>query len=241
MLRLRQIALVARSLAPVERTIRDALGLEVAYRDPMVAPWGLENAVFPLGHQFLEVVAPTKEGTAGGRQLDRRGGDGGYMVILQCDDQKAYRERAVELTVRTAFEFEDHGYRCWQLHPRDTGGAFLEIDVQGGGEDMQGPWHPAGKDWQKAIRTDVVKGIAGAEIQSPDPAALAARWSTLLGRPVEPGADGVAGIRLDNAELRFVPDRDGRGEGLGGIDVILSAPRALPSEIGGVRLRGVTG
>jgi hypothetical protein len=240
MLRLRQIAFVARKLASVERTLREVLGLEVAFRDPMVATWGLENAVFPVGHQFLEVVAPTRDGTAGGRQLDRRGGDGGYMVILQCDDQTGYRDRAAGLSVRTAFEFEDHGYRCWQLHPRDTGGAFLEIDMQEGGEDMKGPWHPAGRQWQNAIRTGVVKGIAGAEIQAADPARLAARWSTILGRAAESGADGATRIRLDNADLRFVPDRDGRGEGLGGIDLILGDPNGtLPAEIGGVRLRGV--
>jgi hypothetical protein len=36
MLRLRQIALVARKLAPVVEELRDVFGLEVAYRDPAV-------------------------------------------------------------------------------------------------------------------------------------------------------------------------------------------------------------
>lgn len=85
-LRVRQIALIARELAPVVDDIREVFGLEVAYRDPQVAAFGLENTVFPVGNQFLEVVAPTREGTAGGRYLDRRNGDGGYMVICQCDD-----------------------------------------------------------------------------------------------------------------------------------------------------------
>src|SRR6185437_8780205 len=61
-LRLRQIALVARQLAPV--VDRDVFGLEVAYRDPGVEAFGLENAVLPVGNQFLEVVAPIREGTA---------------------------------------------------------------------------------------------------------------------------------------------------------------------------------
>src|SRR5262249_61654247 len=78
-LRMRQIALIARELAPVVDEIREVFGLEVAYRDPEVAAFGLENAVFPVGNQFLEVVAPVREGTAGGRYLDRRGGDGGDM------------------------------------------------------------------------------------------------------------------------------------------------------------------
>ena len=254
MLRLRQIALVARSLAPVEATIRYALGLEVAYRDPMVAIWGLENAVFPLGQQFLEVVAPVKDGTAAGRQLDRRDGDGGYMVILQCDDQEALRQRARELAIRTAFEHEDAGYRVWQLHPRDTGGAFLEIDFQPGGEDMNGPWQPAGTGWQSAARTDVVDAITAVEIQAADPEGLAVRWGALLDRPVERTSSGSPRLGLDNAEIRFVADADGRGEGLSGVDVAVKDRRRLVAaltsrggrvsghtiELGGVRL-GIRG
>ncbi|HEY4668483.1 MAG TPA: hypothetical protein VIH05_01760, partial [Tepidiformaceae bacterium] len=80
-LRLRQIALVARELEPVVNDFRNVLGIEVGYRDPGVGRFGLENALMPIGNQLLEVVAPIEEGTAGGRYLERRGGDGGYMVI----------------------------------------------------------------------------------------------------------------------------------------------------------------
>ncbi len=236
MLRLRQVALVAGSLAAAESVVREVLGLEVAYRDPVVATWGLENAVFPLGRQFLEVVAPVKEGTAAGRHLDRHGGDGGYMVILQCDDQTGYRARAKQLGIRTAFEHDEPAYRAWQLHPRDTGGAFLEIDVQPGGEDMSGPWHPAGSDWQRAVRTDKVHAIAGVEIQAADPASLAVRWSEILDRPFESAGD-VRRIRLDNAEVRFVRDTDGRGEGLAGIDLVPTDRGALEEAAG---RRGLT-
>ena len=44
-LRLRQIAFVARKLEPVEKDICDVLGVEVCYRDPGVAYFGLENAL----------------------------------------------------------------------------------------------------------------------------------------------------------------------------------------------------
>ena len=42
------------------------------------AEFGLENTLMPVGRNFLEVVAPIQEGTAAGRYLDRRGGNGGY-------------------------------------------------------------------------------------------------------------------------------------------------------------------
>jgi hypothetical protein len=180
-LRLRQVALVAGELDPVLDALRDELGLEVAHRDPAVATFGLVNAVLPVGSQFLEVVSPTRDGTAAGRQLDRMGGDGGYMVICQTDDQSGFRERASRLGIRTAFEFtEDDGYQGWQLHPGDTGGSFLEIDVQPPGPDD--PWMPAGPSWQRARRTDVVDGMRAVELEVPDPDATSSRWYDLLGR-----------------------------------------------------------
>jgi hypothetical protein len=221
-LRLRQIALVARRLAPVLDDVQAVFGLEVAYRDPGVAQFGLENAVLPVGNQFLEIVAPVKEGTAGGRYLERRHGDGGYMVILQCDDHGPRKGRVDELGVRKVVEHDDGDYSIMQLHPRDTGGSFLEIDEQRGGDDPRGPWMPAGPAWQQAVRTDVVRGLAAAEIQAPDPSALAQRWSDILEVPVTVDHHGLTALVLDNAALRFVVDDDGRGEGLGGVDVVVT-------------------
>jgi hypothetical protein len=219
-LRLRQIALVARELAPVVEEIRDVFGLEVAYRDPAVSAFGLENAVFPVGRQFLEVVAPVRGRTAAGRYLERRGGDGGYMVILQCDDHAPRKRRVAALGIRKAFEHDEPAYRIMQLHPRDTGGSFLEIDEQIGGEAMDGPWQPAGPNWRSAVRTGVVRAVAAAEIQSPDPAALARRWSEILEVAVGPDDVSQVALRLDDGSIRFVEDRDGRGEGLGGVDLV---------------------
>ncbi len=108
-LRLRQIALVARELEPVIKDFQQVLGIEVGYRDPGVARFGLENALLPIGNQILEIVAPIEEGTAGGRYLERRGGDGGYMVITQCDDHGPRRKRIEELGIRIAHEFEVPG------------------------------------------------------------------------------------------------------------------------------------
>ena len=98
------------------------------------------------------------------------------MVISHTDDQAPFRERAAALGIRTAFEADDHGYQIWQLHPGDTGGSFLEIDFQPGGDDPNGPWMPAGPDWQRAVRTDVVDAITAVELAVPDPDTTSARW-----------------------------------------------------------------
>ncbi len=238
-LRLRQIALVANALRPVIEDLEAVLGIAPCYVDPGVKAFGLENTLLPIGNQLLEVVAPIRAGTAGGRHLDRRGGDGGYMVITQCDDHEPRRRRVAELGIRKVLEFDVPGeFRDMQLHPKDTGGAFLEIDEQLGprAHEPDGPWHPAGPEWQRARRTERVTGIVGAEIQCEEPETVAARWSEIVQLALGHDPRGRASIRLANATLRFVPIEDGRGEGLGAIDL---ATRDRDAVLAAARERGV--
>ena len=85
-MRLRQIALAATDLGGTVDALVDVLGIEVSFNDPGVGVFGLENAVMPIGETFLEVVSPVREDASARRWIERRGGDAGYMVILQCDD-----------------------------------------------------------------------------------------------------------------------------------------------------------
>jgi Glyoxalase-like domain len=219
-LRLRQICLVAPHLEPHVSTLCTVLGTMVTYVDPAVGKYGLVNALMPLGNAFLEVVAPTKDGTAAGRYLERRGGAGGYMVILECQDIAPWLTHLPEAGVRVANDLDYDGhYRGLQLHPRDTGGTLLEINHTPGG-GWEGTYHPAGPRWKGAPGADATETILAAELQSDDPGALAARWSAILRRPISDVA-GVPTIALDRGTLRFVTAADGRGEGLGGIDVRL--------------------
>lgn len=219
-LRMRQIAGVAQELKPVEDDLVDVLGIEVCYRDPGIDYFGLENALFPIGNQLLEVVAPIQDNTAGGRYLDRRGGDGGYMVITQCDDHPPRRKRVEELGVRLVHDTQSSEFINMQLHPRDTGGTFFEIDQQlgEGALDRDGPWHPAGPDWKAGQRLDRVTGITAAEVQCDDPEAVATKWAEIAETDLD-FSDGVFTLPMENANVRFVSCADGRPEGLGGIDL----------------------
>ena len=105
-LRLRQICLVAHELAPVVDQLTHIFSLEVCYVDPGVGVFGLENSLLTVGNQFLEVVVPTEAGTAAGRYLERRDGDGGYMVITQCGDRDARDGRIAALDVPIAHEMD---------------------------------------------------------------------------------------------------------------------------------------
>lgn len=227
-LRLRQICLVAEKLAPVEEAICGVLGVKVCYRDPLVGRHGLENALFPIGSQMLEVVAPVEENTAGGRYLERRNGDGGYMVITQCDSHTPRKARVDELGIRIVGYAERDTFTMMQLHPKDTGGSFFEIseEIGPGAHDLDGPWTPAGLDWKAGQVLDRVTGIAAAEVQCDDPAKLAARWSEIAQIPLSEGTENPT-LPLENATVRYVPCTDGRPEGLGCIDIITSDKDAI--------------
>jgi hypothetical protein len=221
---LRQICLVATQLAPVIEEFKDVFGLEVCFVDKRVITFGLENSLLPVGTNFIEVVAPIKANTAAGRYLRRRNGDGGYMVICQCDSHEAQlmrKARAATLNVRVAWEHESPIFHALQLHPADTGGAFLEIDWDAKNE-LEGHWEPAGGDgWQRASRSEVVSGYRAVELQSSDPVKLAERWSAITEIPLRRDPHGRLEIPLNNASVRFVEATDGRGEGLAGIDIVV--------------------
>jgi hypothetical protein len=95
----------------------------------------------------------------------------------------------------------------------------LEIDRQEGGEDPRGPWMPAGPAWQDAIRTEVVDGIRAVELQAGDPDAVAARWSEVTTVPVEVDDQGHPTLSFDGDAIRFLPDTDGRGNGVAGLEL----------------------
>jgi hypothetical protein len=221
MLRLRQIALVARDDFAAAQEFIDVLGLAIGYHDPHIARIKLHNTLLPIGTQILEIVAPLESGITAERYLERRKGPGGYMVITQTDDHPPRRARVEELGIRIVGQFDDDDFTNMQLHPRDTGGSFLEIDYQAGGEDPMGPWSPAGPSWQDAIRTELVSAITAAEVQCDDPDAVASRWSEIV-EIDRADVEGVPTIPLDGTALRFVPVTDGRGEGLAGIDLACS-------------------
>lgn len=234
--RLRQIALVAGKLEPVLAQLRNVLGLEVCFRDPGIARHGLENALLPVGPVFIEVVAPVQPNTTAERYLERRKGDGGYMFIVDCDNVSQRREQVKAMGVRIVAENRKTGaaaVESFQLHPKDTGGAILSIGTHAAGENLMGGYHWAGPDWQTFVRTEPVSAVLGADIQSGDPTALARRWSDIFKRQLAVEADGTPIMKLELGFARFVPDRDGRGEGLSSVHLkatdkprILAAARA---------------
>ena len=223
-MRLRQVALVARQLDPVVKQLCDVLNVKVCFNDPGVAEFGLENALMPLGDDaFLEVVAPKEPNTAAERYLERRKGDGGYMVLFQTKDLDEERERMADLGVRIVWQADLGDAAGMHLHPRDVGGAIVSLDVMRPVES----WRWAGPNWQQHVRTETITALAGVEVQAENPEAVAKRWAEVLQSKAEPSNGGYK-IDLDHdTHVRVVPLQDDRGEGISGIDLRVRSGKTL--------------
>ena len=229
-IRLRQIALVAKDLDAAVSAICQGFELSVCFNDPGVGSFGLHNALMRLGDDFLEVVSPTAEGSTAGRLLERRGGDGGYMVIVQADsfDELArLRGRLADLGVRIVWQNDYPDIAGTHLHPRDVGGAILSIDAT----DEPNAWHWGGPGWATAATGSMVSGLAGVTVGATDPAAMCERWAEVLDQK----AEGTR-IELDGGGfIDFVPAGE-RGEGVDGVTFRSADGRHRYGDLCGCRL-----
>jgi hypothetical protein len=207
----RQAVIAARELDAVVAELRAGLGsgLGEPFADPAVGAFGLHNAVFALGDTFLEVVSPlaAERSTAAGRLLERRGGDSGYMVMVQTPDLPAARSRAAAAGVREVFEVEVPDMAEVHLHPGDMRGAIVSLSTP----VPVGSWRWGGPGWAER-GADVGVSVAGVTIAVADVPATRARWEAVLGGlpritfEADPGERGLVEVRLatDRALAPFV-------------------------------------
>jgi hypothetical protein len=223
-MRLRQLVLAARDLDSVSSTLCDVLGVVPGFEDPAIATFGLSNRVMVIGDTFVEVVSPIKDEAPVNRFLKRRGGDSGYMVILQTEDLATEKGRIDAEGIGITYTIDLPDAQAIHLNARDLGGAILSFDQM----DKPGEWKWAGPNWRERICRNVTTELVGADLESDDPEGLANKWSRAIGLAVKTGKDGFPEILLENGNfLRFVPGREGAGEGLVGIHVGMADAEAF--------------
>ncbi len=221
MMKLKQVALVAGELAPVRRQVFDILGLEADYDDPGVGAFGLRNSVMAIGETFVEIVCPKEDGTTAGRLLERRGGDGGYMVLLLVDDIKEVSQRTEALGIRKVWEVDREEVSAFHVHPKDIGAAIVSFDEMRPSDE----WLWAGPDWRDN-ESKHVGGITAVDVQAGDPEAIATKWSAAFGKSFHL-EDDVLLMPLDEGEVRFIEAVDGRGDGVAAVEFSVVNPAAI--------------
>ena len=212
-MRIRQVALAASDLAKTDTTLRNLLGCDESYADPEIIYFGLDNRLYTVGDCFLEVVSPVQPNTAAGRFLERRGGDGGYMVIVQVENLAEEQVRLADTSIRTVFADDRGNAKAVHLHPKDVPGAIPSLDEMSPPES----WLWAGDEWeQRAGR--YVRGILAVEIRSPVPKATGQCWAEAYGIELMPAGEGWR-LEMDGTEIRFAYDAAALEPALMAIDV----------------------
>jgi hypothetical protein len=222
-IRLRQVAMIAPDLDPVVDELGETFGLQVCYRDPGVAEFGLRNALMLVGDQFIEVLSPIRPGTTVQRLLDKRGGAGGYMAIFEVDDLDERLDHLAANDVRVVWAGDLPDIRGRHLHPHDVGGTLVSIDQP----VPNGSWRWGGPDWQdrsdELAAESAVSAIDSVVVSAADPAAMRSRWEQLgLGRDVDFAECGQRGEGLDVVSLVAVDRwRSGERIAIGGVTFAL--------------------
>ena len=204
---IRQIVMVSALRDPIVNNLCELFECEVAFNDPGVGHFGLENAVIPIGTDFLEVVSPKEENTTAGRFLEKRNGDGGYMIIIQVDDFKDSKSLVERNNIGVVWETDLPEAKAIHLHPKQMGGAILSLDWMNPKES----WKWAGPEWTSHI-SGPITGVDGVQIQSDNPETMFQDWLEVLGNPKS--SKEKLKIFLDDTWLEFILDSDGRGPGV---------------------------
>ncbi len=208
-MRLRQLVIATSEMDLLADSICDLFELKRTFSDPELIVFGLQNVLIPLGDTFLELVTPVKENTSAERFLRKRGGDGGYMVIVDSVDLEKERKRleTVEMDIVWHENRNTDGIhgQSLHLHPKQVGGAILSID------NMNPPssWLWAGSEWEENINKSLVSHLSGVNICSPHPDNLLSNWEKALGK--KRSIDGTS-IDLAGSNINFVMNTESQSE-----------------------------
>ncbi len=195
--RLRQFVFVATALE-AGTVLQNVLGLGAPFHDPGVEQFGLKNAVYAIGDQFIEIIVPTRADATAARYLERNG-EGGYMVIAQVDDIEKTRARIDESGMRRVWNIDLEDISASHIHPADVGGAIVSVD-----EARPEPsWRWGGEGWEQRAGKGAIEAII---MESPDPEKLGDKWAAALGAERVPDA-----IELDDCDIVFA---EGEREGV---------------------------
>lgn len=221
-MRIRQIVFAAHDLPAARAALAALLPLGVPFRDPGVAEFGIDNAVFAFGDQFIEVISPTRPDTACGRHLARHG-DSGYMLLLQTDDFAREKAHWDTLGIRTIWHTALPDITAAHLHPKDVGGAIVSVDEP----RPAASWRWGGPDWaaqQPGERSR--QRVRGITMRATDPAAMAARWAQVFRRPAPVATPEGWQLALHDGTIDFIADAQGR-DGIAGFTLAVADPSAV--------------
>jgi hypothetical protein len=179
--RVRHYVIAAKDLEAVCNQIYSLLKLEPSPKPPGDEPtlaYGFRTRMMRIGTTMLEIVSPIREKHQLHDFFVERGGDGGFMVVMQTYDDDALLARAAAANHKLAFEIKDfRGQHLMQFDYKTFGTRFEFYKYTPEDNWWGDPLNRAYND------PEAVEDILGAEVAVENPAAIAeTAASTFLGR-----------------------------------------------------------
>ena len=121
---IRHYVMATSGIERVSAQLQEFLQIPEGIRHDMSAALGFRNEMMKVGKTMLELVQPVKPDHRLHRWLGERGGDGGYMIVLQTFDAEAFRARCAAEKVRLTRDMQFRGQDMIQLDPKRFGTHF---------------------------------------------------------------------------------------------------------------------
>lgn len=201
--RVRHYVIAARDLEATCNQLYDVLEVEPTPKregpEPTLA-FGFRTRMIRVGTTLIEVVSPIREPHQLHSFFAERGGDGGFMVVMQTYDDDALLARAAANGHKLAFEIPNfRGQHLMQFDYKTFGSRFEFYKYTPEDNWWGDPLHGAYHDPKAA------EDIVGAEVAVADPAAIArTAAATFLGE-----LEGTSVRFVDDRRIAFIPSGDG--------------------------------
>jgi hypothetical protein len=230
--KVRHYVLATEDMAFVCEQIYEVLGLPAPPKKEGPGPteaFGFYSTMMRVGTTMLEIVQPMKADHHLSKWLEERGGDGGYMVVMQTFDADKLKARAAaeKLTLTRDMMFKGQHMLQFDYHHFGTHFELYKYTPEDGW--WGDPASPRYSDARVAV------DIIGGEVAVEDPAAIARQTAGLfLGK-----LDGDR-VHYGDRTIGFVPAK-GQYRGLVALDLKARDPLRVGdwARIGGVKFRFV--
>ena len=191
---LKMVVLASRDARAETARAVGLLGVSAGVHDPFIGALGLADEVFAVGDTYVQILEPLDEKSRAHRWITRKGGDAGYLLVVQTDDADGVIQRCAEAGVRVTFDGVFEGNRVVQLHAGDLRILF-EID------EMQhwDTWHWDRPETDPAV-PEAVSDLVAVDCIVDEPVRLAGLLGTLLAIP----HDGGSTLTIGGRRVRFL-------------------------------------
>ncbi len=229
--RIRHYVLATHDLNFVCDQLYEFLGMAALPKPPgpgVTEAYGFYSTMMKIGSTMLEIVQPIKPDHHLNKWFDERGGDGGYMVVMQAFDDAALVARAKGEGLTLTRDMMFKGQHMMQFDYRRFGTHF-ELYRYSPEEDWWGD--PNGRPYPPSR---VASEMLGCDVAVENPGEIADQIARLFLGTREDGNR----VRFDNRSVTFVPVK-GKARGLTAIDIKARQDNRVGdwARIGGVQFR----